>query len=189
MTDSGGHGQQAASLYSVESSDPGSELVDRSALSEADVAQINRLMAALAELRKAEDQLTDASTRYMKLNRTDMRALHYLIVSAHKGELATPGALAVHLEISSASVTKLIDRLERGGHVTREPHPTDRRALVIRITPETHRSAMDTVGRQQAKRFAAAARLDAREREVVIGFVEDMTKEISLGTESWATHD
>lgn len=174
------------SLFDVDASDPESQLVDRSALSEDDIAQINRLMFALSEMRKAEDLLSEASTRYMKLNKTDMRALHFLIVCGHRGELATPGALALHLGISTASVTKLLDRLERAGHVTREPHPTDRRALQVRITAATQRSAMDTVGRQQAKRFGAAARLSFEEREIVIGFLEAMARELSLDGVSWA---
>lgn len=174
------------SLYDVDSSDPNSELIDRSGHSPEDVAQIGRLMVALADLRTAEDLLSEASTRYMKLNKTDMRALHFLIVSANLEELVTPGALAIHLEISTASVTKLLDRLERAGHITREPHPSDRRALSVKITPATHRSALETVGRHQARRFGAAARLSPAEREVVIGFLEDMTEDLSLKGAPWA---
>lgn len=174
------------SVYHVESGDPESVLVDRSSMSAEDLAQINRLMGALGALRKAEERLSEASTTYMKLNKTDMRALHYLIVSQNRGELATPGAIAAHLGISTASTTKLLDRLARGGHITRQPHPSDRRALVIRITPATHQSARDTVGRQQAKRFNSAARLTPQEREVVIGFLEDMTREIDITDADWA---
>ena len=173
-------------MFDVEASDPDGELVDRSALAADDIAQINGLMAALAELRRAEDLLTEASIRYMRLNKTDMRALHYLIVSAHRGELATPSAIAAHLRISTASTTKLLDRLEERGHVVREPHPTDRRALLIRITPGTRRAAMATVGRQQSRRFAAAARLSPAEREVVVRFVRDMAGELSIEDADWA---
>lgn len=72
----------------------------------------------------------------------------------------------------------------------RSPHPTDRRALAITITEETRHAAMQTVGRQQAKRFYAAARLTREERAVVIRFLEDMTQEIALPDEAWVTeHD
>ena len=173
-------------LYDVDASDPGSELIDRTAMAPADIAQIGELMAALNRLREAEKVLSDASLRYMKLNQTDMRALHYLIVAANTGALATPGAIAEHLQISTASTTKLLDRLERAGHITRRAHPTDRRSLTIAITPETRDAAMNTVGRQQAKRFHAAARLTADERSTVIAFLDDMTDEITLSDESWA---
>lgn len=177
------------SVYHVESSDPDSILIDRSQLSAQEIEQINRLMRALGGLRRAEDELSEASTKYMKLNKTDMRALHFLIVSGNRGELATPSAIAAHLGISTASTTKLLDRLARAGHVTREPHPSDRRALVIRITQRTHLAAMETVGRQHAKRFEVAARMTAAEREVVIRFVEEMASELSVGPESWPVED
>lgn len=181
--------QAVGSLYRVEASDPDSRLVDRSALSDADVAQIDRMMVAMARLRQAEEQLAEASTRYMKLNRTDMRALHFLIVCQHRGHLATPGDIAAHLGITTASTTKLLDRLARAGHITREPHPSDRRALVVRITPETHRSAMDTVGRQQARRFVVAARRSPAEREAIISFLEDTARELSVTGQEWAAQE
>src|SRR5690554_1506814 len=173
-------------LYYLSNSDPEGRLVDSSAYSEEDIAQIGQLMTALARLRDAERALSQASLEYMQLNRNDMRALHYLIAAKNRGVVVTPGAIAAHLKISTASTTKLLDRLEQGGHITREPHPTDRRALAIAITPETHEAALHTVGRQQAKRFYAAARLDREERATVIRFLNDMTGEITTGTENWA---
>ena len=173
-------------LYDVDSSDPESQLVDRSALDGDEVRQIGALMAALGALREAEQLLSDASLRYMKLNQTDMRALHYLIVSANRGAIATPGAIAAHLKISTASTTKLLDRLERAGHIARESHPTDRRALAISITSQTQTAAMNTVGRQQAKRFHSAARLNPAEREVVIRFLQDMTSALPIPDPAWA---
>lgn len=177
----------APGLYDVEANDPQSRLIDRSNIDADSMRQIGGIMAALGALRTAEDRLSEASLAYMKLGRTDMRALHFLIVKSNTGEVVTPGALAAHLKISTASTTKLLDRLERGGHVTRAIHPRDRRAFAIEITPETHEAAMQTVGRQQAKRFQAAARLTADEREVVTRFLSDMANELDISQEPWAT--
>lgn len=77
--------QLPPSIYDVDASDPASQLVDRSAMDPADVRQIGSVMAALGRLREAEQLLSDASLKYMKLNQTDMRALHYLIVAANTG--------------------------------------------------------------------------------------------------------
>lgn len=175
-----------SAIYDVDVSDPTGELVDRGALAPDEVRQISGVMQALGGLRDAEQKLSEASLRYMKLNQTDMRALHFLIACANRGVTATPGAIAVHLGISTASTTKLLDRLERAGHITRSAHPSDRRALAIAITPGTRRSAIETVGRQHARRFTAAARLTPSEREVVTRFLTDMTAEIALGDEAWA---
>ena len=182
----GPDGLSHSAIYDVEASDPRSALIDRSGVPPEDLREIARLMGALGELRDAEQRLSLASRRYMQLNETDMRALHYLIVCANRDAIATPGGIAQHLGISTAATTKLLDRLEKSGHIHRAPHPTDRRALAITISAETRHAAMETVGRQQAKRFYAAARLTSEEREVVIRFLVDMTNEITLRDETWA---
>ncbi|WP_435749230.1 MarR family winged helix-turn-helix transcriptional regulator [Microbacterium sp. PMB16] len=176
-----------AAIYDVEASDPRSTLIDRTGVPPEDLQQIAGVMEALGALRDAEQRLSQASRRYMRLNETDMRALHYLIVCANRGLVSTPSGIAHHLGISTAATTKLLDRLEAGGHTRRAPHPTDRRALAITITQETRHAAMETVGRQQAKRFYAAARLTRAERDVVIRFLADMTDEITLRDEPWLT--
>lgn len=176
----------AASLYDVNASDPQSDLIDRSALAEEDVTQLTRLMNAMAKMRRAEQELSRASQEFMQLSETEMRAVHYLIVAANQGKVATPGALAKHLSITSASTTKLLDRLERGEHITRGPHPTDRRSLSITVTERTHSVARDTVGRAHAERFTVAAALNASEREVVIGFLDSVADRMSAGLEHWA---
>jgi DNA-binding MarR family transcriptional regulator len=175
----------SSSLYDVEKNDPESSLIDRSHVSPEELQEISLVMAALGRLRDAEQQLSEASQRYMKLGRSDMRALHFLIVAQHTQNVITPSAIAAHLGISSASTTKLLDRLEAGGHIMRTPHPNDRRALAITVTEETREAAMQTVGRLQAKRFHAAARLTSEERATVIRFLDDMTDQISIRNEAW----
>lgn len=182
----GPDGLSHSAIYDVEASDPRSSLIDRSGMSPEDLRQISLLMGAIGELREAEQRISLASRRYMQLNDTDMRALHYLIVCANREAIATPSGIAQHLGISTAATTKLLDRLEKSSHIARAPHPTDRRALAITISKETRLAAMETVGKQQSKRFYAAARLSSQEREVVIRFLTDMTNEIALRDESWA---
>ena len=176
-------------VYGVRDNDPAAQLLDLSQIDESDVEQISRLMQALGTLREAERKVSEASARYMKLNEIDMRALHYLIVNENRGRTVTPGDIAGHLGISAAATTKLLDRLERGGHVTRSPHPTDRRALQIRITAQTRQAAYETVGRHQARRFHSAARLSQSEREVVIRFLRDMASEIDIKHIDWVADE
>lgn len=172
-------------VYRLAAADPDGELVDRSALTGDDITQIDALMRALGDLRQAEKDLAEASMRYMDLGETDMRALQHLIAAAHQGELSTAGRLAAHLGISSASTTKLLDRLEKAGHVRREPHPSDRRALVVRVEPATRTAAMHTMGALQARRVRAVQRLDPAERDTVTAFLADMTAELSLDGVDW----
>lgn len=155
--------------------DPRGELVDRTGMSEEDVDQVVRVMRALRDWHEAADRMSEASRRYMQLNETDMRALRYLIAAHNQTRLVTPGALSSYLGISTASTTKLLDRLERGGHVRRSPHPTDRRALTVAVTEATRADARQSVGRQHARRFRVAAAMSSTERETVIEFLEGMT--------------
>lgn len=178
--------QVAEHLYNLKSGDPDNELFDRSGLSQEDLAQIGRLMRALADLRETEQAILQASEKYMKLSSQDMRALHYLIVAKNRGQVVTPTMLANFLKISPASTTKLLNRLERAGHITRQLHPTDRRAFAIQIAPQTEASAKQTVGKQHAKRMHSASRLTSAEREIVIGFLQDMAREISMDNADWA---
>lgn len=176
----------AANLYAVGTRAGTGELIDLPDLPQEELDEIGRLMNALARLREAELLLSEASRKYMRLSAQDMRALHYLIAAKRQGEIVTPGMISGHLRISAASTTKLLNRLERDGHVNRRLHPTDRRAFAIEITPETETSAKRTVGRHQARRFYAAARLTSSEREAVTRFLDDMTEEISLDKTDWS---
>lgn len=54
-----------------------------------------------------------------------------------------PSEIAERLILSRASVTSLLDSLERRGYVRRTDHPTDRRMLLIEITSAGRRVAND----------------------------------------------
>ena len=176
----------STSLYDVDASDPEGHIVDRSTLAPEDISQITRLMNSMANLRRAEEDLSNASQKFMQLSETEMKAIHYLIVAANQKEIVTPGAIARHLDITSASTTKLLDRLEGGAHIVRSPHPTDRRALSISVTNDTHTIARDTVGATHANRFLVAAALAPAEREVVIDFLDEVAKAMTVGQQAWA---
>jgi DNA-binding MarR family transcriptional regulator len=155
--------------------DPSGRLVDLSQLDEAELGQIVRVMNAMFRWREAEQRVSAASRRYMRLGETDMKALRFAIVMADKGQHVTGRDIAVHLGISSASTTKLLDRLEAAGHIKRTRHPTDRRALAVVVNPDTRSAAEATVGREHARRFRVAAALSPAEREVVLNFLESMS--------------
>ncbi len=65
-------------------------------------------------------------------------------ILADLGAPLPPNQIAERLVISRASVTSLIDSLERRGYVQRLPHTTDRRMLFIELTD---------AGRQIAQEF------------------------------------
>lgn len=185
--------EELPTIFNLAASDPRSELIDRSQLSDEALRQIDRIMAEMGRLRAVERKISRASQRYMNLNETDMRAIRFLISAKNTGTSATPGMLAKHLGITTASVTKMVDRLEKAGHVVRTAHPTDRRSRCIAVTAETHLAARQQVGRHHAARFGAAERLSPAERESVIRFLAETAKDLedsfgSVGERKPAAH-
>lgn len=66
------------------------------------------------------------------LNATDLEALDLLV----RHGATTAGQLAELTSLTTGAVTGLIDRLERRGYVRREPHPSDRRSVMVRPLTE-----------------------------------------------------
>ncbi|MEU5841726.1 MarR family transcriptional regulator [Rhodococcus sp. NPDC047139] len=100
------------------------------------------------------------------LHPTDLRALIGLLDRERAGELATPGWLAEHLRLNTASVTALVDRLEKAGHVQRDRDSKDRRRVILRVTPAAEKLGWDFFGpliaqASDALETFSAARLDA----------------------------
>ena len=156
--------------------DPRQELVRHDDLSEEELTQVVGVLQAIRQWREAEQRLNFESRSHLKLNETDMKALRYIIASMNAEVAVTAGALSQHLHVSTASTTKLLDRLERAGHVERKPHPTDRRAVTVEITPETHREVRRTMGLQHARRFEVAKALTPDERETVTRFLTHLSE-------------
>jgi DNA-binding MarR family transcriptional regulator len=53
----------------------------------------------------------------------------------------SPSALSDRLIVTRATMTGLLDSLERRGHLRRVPNPDDRRSLLVEITPQGLRIA------------------------------------------------
>jgi DNA-binding MarR family transcriptional regulator len=57
------------------------------------------------------------------------------IIEGAGGPLA-PSTIAARLMVTTGSMTSLLDTLERRGLVRRQPHPSDRRQLLVHLTDE-----------------------------------------------------
>lgn len=163
---------EALSLLDPRVMDPDHELVRRSHLPDEDVEQIVAVLEAMSGWRDIERSMSEEARRYMRLGDTDMRALRFLIAARSHGIVATPGSIAAHLGISPAAATKLIDRLEAGGHIRRIADTGDRRRTSIEITDSTRASARASVGRSHARRFDAVASLSSDDRAAVLRFFD-----------------
>ncbi|MEG2715496.1 MULTISPECIES: MarR family transcriptional regulator [unclassified Glutamicibacter] len=178
--------KELPTMYGLSESDPGQDLIKRAGIAPANLEQIDRIMAEMGRMRQIERRIMRSSQQFMKLNETDMRAIRKMISAKHAGQSVTPGALSQYLGISSASVTKMIDRLEAHGHVRRTRHPTDRRSQCVEVIEETHLAAREQVGRHHAKRFEVANAMSPEERDVVIRFLAGTSDALESSLDSTA---
>lgn len=58
----------------------------------------------------------------------------HLLWVLHQAGPSNQQTLAAALSVSPRNVTGLVDALEAGGYVTRQPHPSDRRAMLVTLT-------------------------------------------------------
>ncbi|NUT36839.1 MAG: MarR family transcriptional regulator [Hamadaea sp.] len=100
-----------------------------------------RLGEEVRAFQRAVDQGDDEIARLLGLNRTDLRCLDGLLQNGP----STPGRLATTLGLTTGSVTAMLDRMEKGGFVTRTPDPSDRRKVVIQARPEIAERAMEAM--------------------------------------------
>jgi DNA-binding MarR family transcriptional regulator len=63
------------------------------------------------------------------------------------------GKMGARLQVHPASVTNLVDGLERAGYVQRTPHPSDRRTTLATITSKGSTVAQEATGALHAIRF------------------------------------
>lgn len=104
---------------------------------------------------------------------TEMMALSHLFTIGQ----SSPTELARCLSITTASVTDLIDRLERAGHVTRRRHPEDRRRIIVELTVPARQRITAMFARASAATGRAAHRLTPTEQAVVARFLRAAARE------------
>lgn len=93
----------------------------------------------------------DAAESLAQMGLTESRAA--VMWKVHRRGPCTQRALADALGVTPRTMTGLIDGLVSTGFVTREPHPSDRRAALITFTPHGQATARTLVdGKRQLAR-------------------------------------
>ena len=108
------------------------------------------------------------------LHPTDLRAVIGLLDAERAGITATPGWLGESLRLNSASVTALLDRLERLGHVRRERDAADRRRVLLSVTPGAKELGWAFFGPPMGRMLEAMRGYRDDELAVVQRFLGDM---------------
>ena len=131
-----------------------------------------RILEAMRAYGAAEAALRRRSEGVMRMSENDVSALRYLLRAQESGRSVGPKELAEYLGIQSSSVTALLDRLERGGHVRREASPFDRRALIVVPTMPVDQLQKAILGDVRPELVEVAESLDPEQAEVVVAFLE-----------------
>jgi len=90
-----------------------------------------------------------------------------------------PHQIAEKLIISRATITGLLDSLEKRGYVRRVPHTSDRRMLLIELTDSGRQVAHDFRLRVHQQQKAWLAALSQPEQEQLIGALHRLQKTLA----------
>jgi DNA-binding MarR family transcriptional regulator len=129
------------------------------------------ILHALRRFRQSDQGMRRRMSVDMAMNETDMQALQHVVISTSNGQQATPRDLARFLGISSASTTKLLDRLSASGYLERHPHPTDRRGLVITATQHAHDELQARMTGMHRRLRELATTVPPESRQAVVDFL------------------
>lgn len=140
---------------------------------ESERADVADALRATRELHAEAEALLDAVAGRYGLNRNDLRCLEIL---QREGEMRAR-RLATLGNLSPAAVTKIVDRLEEAGYVTRRQSSEDRRAQVIGVSGRhaelraaiwdpVHQDAVAVLGASSARELRSVTALLRRLAEV-----------------------
>jgi DNA-binding MarR family transcriptional regulator len=132
----------------------------------AELVQETRLMA------RQMVRFYDAVADQLGLHVTDLACLGTL----RDRRRATAGELATELGLSSGAVTRVIDRLHRGGFVRRLPDPRDGRRVIVELIPEAEGSVVGLFAGQAAQITESAADLTDAQLRFLLGYVRERTE-------------
>jgi DNA-binding MarR family transcriptional regulator len=126
-------------------------------------------------------EASDAVEKYMSSYLADLglspSKFNALKVLREEAQHAVQQAeLSAKLTVTGASITGVLDRLERDRLVSRENHPTDRRANLVRLTEEGE-TLIQTAGDLHAIRMAELLlSLDEEERRTLVALLAKITE-------------
>lgn len=124
--------------------------------------------AAANLVRTADALLREFDRRRREVADLSASGFQALAILDGAGEPIAGHVVAERLLVSSASMTSLFDTLERRGLIDRQPHPVDRRKVLIRLTDDGAAIVDQMLPIVHAASTEAFADLSERDRERLI---------------------
>ncbi|WP_348789069.1 MarR family transcriptional regulator [Leifsonia sp. NPDC080035] len=136
------------------------------------------VLEALQVYRAAEAAMRRRTGAALGIGDNDLLALRLLLDNTAAGRPTALKDVGTYLGISSASTTALVDRLERGGFVKRQPSPSDGRSTVIVPTPSAIGDTGPLLAAANEELAAATADLSPDEAATVTRFLTKMRETV-----------
>jgi len=124
-------------------------------------------------LMKAHRTLERLATRSIELSEVGLSDFAVMEMLLHKGPQPV-NAIGRRVELNSGAITTAVDRLESRGLVTREAHPSDRRARIVRLTAAGEEQAAKIFAGHKAAMDVAASALSKTERATLIALLKKL---------------
>ena len=119
-------------------------------------------------------RITDEHSARLGISQSKLAVLIYL--NSEPELCASPSSLAKHCGVSRAAMTGLLDGLEQEGYVERDDHPSDRRALMVKLTQKGQQFLEWLAPHNQYQISEAISAVDESERKNLIELVMKIVK-------------
>ncbi len=124
--------------------------------------------ALLREILRLTSDFEGVVSRALHVNRRDFEAMQHSLMS---GPLS-PSEIARRLDVTTAAATVIVDRLSAVGHVARQPHPTDRRGVIVVPSAQSASQAMGNILPLILGVDAALDGFDAAEQQTITAYLQ-----------------
>jgi len=147
-----------------------------------DDARAGEVGAALRDVRVQLSVLNHRIGARVQVKDADFDCLD--LVSIHGP--VSPSALARLAGLHPATLTGVLDRLERGGWIVRERDAADRRAVVIRVLPERNGEVLALYAGMNARLAELCADYDEAQLDAITGFLARVREAAARATDELA---
>lgn len=139
-------------------------------MSPADDEWIQRIRARVQLLSDRQHGVERHLARGLSVDHSGLMVMNVLVGSGPR----TPTQLAENLNISTATTSLVLQRLEAAGHIERSEHPNDRRKVVISATPGSTEAVTDLIDPLVSGIARIVSGMDTDQRQAVERFLDDL---------------
>lgn len=137
---------------------------------ETEPAEERDLRSRVQQLTMRQQRFERSLAKRLDLDAAGLEVVDHLISSGP----TTPTELAHRVEISTAAMTLVLNRLEDRGHIGRERHPSDGRKLIVTVSDAAAADAERMVAPLIDEVEDVISAMSEEERAVVSRFLDDL---------------